>query len=262
MNIKSVTKSEYEINTLPSHIPANGVFDSKETHAVNQFQNPFQNNENGKLENYGDVERFFSLVAKPVSVTSQTSIYLEGNSAQSIYFVNSGMVKLISYMPNGRARIVRILGKGGILGLEGLLHEEMYKHTAVSVGGVKLSRVAVARFRGLMQHDSELTAKIIEHWHNHLFFADTWITQFSAGAIKSRVARLVNFLGAIEYGSDSTCVRLLTCEEMAEVLGVTPESVSRVLAQFKRDGLLASIQERPFEVYQRDPSRLQTIAGL
>ena len=149
-----------------------------------------------------------------------------------------------------------------MLGLEGLLHDGLYKHTAVAVGGVNLYRIAVSRFRGLMQHDSDLTAKIIEHWHNHLFYADTWITKFSAGAIKSRVARLVDFLGSIEYGSDSICVRLLTCEEMAEVLGVTPESVSRVLAQFKRDQLLLSIQDRPFEVYKRDKIRLQAIAGM
>lgn len=254
MNIKSVTEREFATKVVQKTfnddcVGNNGV-----------YQNDAQ------LENHFDVqsniERFFSSGAKPVSYSSQNSIYFEGSTAQSIYYVNSGMVKLISYMPNGRARIVRILGKGGILGLEGLLQDGLYKHTAVSVGGVKLSRIAVQRFRSLMQHDSELTARIIEHWHNHLFYADTWITQFSAGAIKSRVARLVNFLGSIEYGNDSMCVRLLTCEEMAEVLGVTPESVSRVLAQFKRDHVLSPIQERPFEVFKRDQPRLMAIAGM
>jgi CRP-like cAMP-binding protein len=143
-----------------------------------------------------------------------------------------------------------------------MLQQTLYKHTAVALGDVKVYRIAVPRLRAFMQRDCELTTKFIEHWHNHLYYADTWITQFSAGAIKSRVARLVNFLGIIEYGQDSLWVRLLTCEEMAEVLGVTPESVSRVLAQFKRDRILSPVQERPFEVFKRDKTRLHAVANF
>jgi len=254
MNIKSVAEHEFAVNVV------GGDFGNRNDLDIDKQK--FENSIESKFDLQTNIENFFTQAAKPVSCTSQHSIYFEGSAAQSVFYIDTGMVKLISYMPNGRARIVRILGRGGILGLEGLLQEGLYKHTAVSVGGVKMFRVAVPRFRSLMQHNSELTAKIIEHWHNHLFYADTWITQFSAGAIKSRVARLVNFLGTIEYGNDSTSVRLLTCEEMAEVLGVTPESVSRVLAQFKRDQLLSSIQDRPFEVFRRDQSGLQAIAGI
>ena len=254
MNIKSVTGREFEVGSTKNNFHNESLVDNLE-----------QKISDKDVENHdhqSSIEQFFSLVAKPVSFSSHKSIYFEGSAAQSVFYINFGMVKLITYMPNGRARIVRILGVGGILGLEGLLQEGLYKHTAVPVGGVQLYRIAVPRFRTLMQHDSLLTAKIIEHWHNHLLYADTWITQFSAGAIKSRVARLVNFLGAIEYGNDSAYVRLLTCEEMAEVLGVTPESVSRVLAQFKRDQLLSPVQERPFEVFKRDQPKLLAIAGM
>ena len=208
------------------------------------------------------IDNFFATAAKPLTCISQSSVYFEGDAAQSVYLIESGLVKLLTHLPNGRARIVRILGKGSIFGLEGLLRESAYKHSAMAVGNVVTYRIAVGRLRGFMQNSAELTGKIIEHWHNHLFCADTWITQFSAGAIKSRVARLVNFLGLLEYGQDSLCVRLLTCEEMAEVLGVTPESVSRVLAQFKRDHILSQIQDRPFEVFTRDKSRLQAVAGF
>jgi CRP/FNR family transcriptional regulator len=220
------------------------------------------NNTQKLLENTLTIDTFFYQEAKCLPFHSQSSVYFEGDAASCVYFIDSGMVKLINHMPNGRARIVRILGAGTIFGLEGILQEEYYKHTAVALGDARIYRIAVPRLRMLMQHNSELTTKIIEHWHNHLYYADTWITQFSAGAIKSRVARLVNFLGIIEYGQDSLCVRLLTCEEMAEVLGVTPESVSRVLAQFKRDHILLPIQERPFEVYKRDKNRLLAVANL
>lgn len=215
-----------------------------------------------RLQNTFAIDKFFYQEAKSLTFDSQTSVYFEGDVAGCMYYIESGMVKLINHMPNGRARIVRILGAGKIFGIEGILQEAYYKHTAVVLGDGKIHRIAVPRLRMLMQRNSELTINIIEHWHNHLYYADTWITQFSAGAIKNRVARLVNFLGIIEYGQDSLFVRLLTCEEMAEVLGVTPESVSRVLAQFKRDHILLPIQERPFEVYKRDKNRLCAVANF
>jgi CRP/FNR family transcriptional regulator len=228
---------------------------------MQELNNPedVKGNVNNAFDHPSEIEGIFSSTTKPISFNTHNSIYFEGDAAQSVYFIEKGMIKLISYLPNGRARIVRILGNGSIFGLEGLLREAVYKHSAVAVGNVSVYRVAVTRVRSLMQQSAELTTKIIEHWHNHLFYADTWITQFSSGAIKSRVARLVNFLGFIEYGQHSPCVRLLTCEEMAEVLGVTPESVSRVLAQFKRDRILSHLS---FEVYERDKNRLQAVAGF
>jgi CRP/FNR family transcriptional regulator len=266
MNTKQFTINKISVEAIPKEVILKQDSDDVSHKVGKSASKPVVlntvNNKEKRLENTLTIDKFFYQEAKCLPFDSQTSVYFEGDAASCVYFIDSGMVKLINHMPNGRARIVRILGAGTIFGLEGILQEAYYKHTAVALGDARIYRIAVPRLRMLMQRNSELTIKIIEHWHNHLYYADTWITQFSAGAIKSRVARLVNFLGIIEYGQDSLCVRLLTCEEMAEVLGVTPESVSRVLAQFKRDHILLPVQERPFEVYKRDKNRLYAVANF
>jgi CRP-like cAMP-binding protein len=48
---------------------------------------------------------------------------------------------------------------------------------------------------------------------------------------------------------------------MAEVLGVTPESVSRLLAEFKRSGILIAVGEGTAERYRCDLSALSGEAG-
>ncbi len=75
--------------------------------------------------------------------------------------------------------------------------------------------------------------KLLKQGYLDLAKADRWIADFTTCGIKPRVARLVDFLSKIEFGESSTRVELLTVHEMAEMLGVTPESVSRVLAEFK-----------------------------
>jgi CRP/FNR family transcriptional regulator len=71
------------------------------------------------------------------------------------------------------------------------------------------------------------------------------------------VARLVDFLSKFEYGEATNRVNLMTVHEMADMLGVTPESVSRILAEFKRNHTLHRVESCMQEKYTIDTLRLQ-----
>lgn len=197
--------------------------------------------------------------ARACSFSAGDRLYVERQDASSVYAITKGLVKLISYLPNGRARIVRLHGSGSLVGLSSLF-ESTYGHTAVAVGQVDAECIPVRSLMRLREQDPAVYCSILENWHGQLRDADTWITQFSTGTIRARVARLVNFLSAIEHGTPSAEVELLTCEEMAAVLGVTPESVSRILAEFKRGRVLRSVQRRPVERFERDIEALRMAA--
>jgi CRP-like cAMP-binding protein len=187
-------------------------------------------------------------------------IYRQGESASLVYFIRSGLVKLVSYLVNGRARIVRLHGPGSLLGVSGLI-DPVCEHTAVAIDDVEVECIPIRRLARLRVENPRLYALIAESWYNDLRDADTWITQFSTGSIRARVARLVNHLSSLTGRAGQTgSVALLTCSEMAAVLGVTPESVSRVLAEFKRSDLLHGIGQGSQECYRRDVPALEAIA--
>ncbi len=148
-----------------------------------------------------------------------------------------GMVKLLSYLPNGRARIVRLHNHNHWLGLEGLVTRP-YEHTAVAVNDVEIAYVSMNNLHLLERDNPQKYCQILKQGYRQLAQADRWIADFSTGGIKSRVARLVDFLSKLEFGESSTLVELLTVHDMADMLGVTPESVSRILAGFKRNDTL------------------------
>jgi CRP-like cAMP-binding protein len=206
-------------------------------------------------------------LSKLLSYTSSASygpsevVFREGDTADVVHVICSGLVKLISYLPNGRARIVRLHGRGSVLGLVGLMGHP-HEHTAIAIEGVRAYRIPVSLLHGLKRSDPNLYGGLLEHWYQYLDTADMWITEFSTGPIRARVARLIRFLASIENEDESHQVTLLTSDEMAEVLGVTPESVSRVVADFKRSHVL-----RPLEpndhcriVFIEQPSVLDTEA--
>lgn len=199
---------------------------------------------------------------KRTSFAPHDVIYREGDDVETVSLVCRGLVKLLSYLPNGRARIIRLHGRNAWIGLEGLLRQP-YAHTAVAVDKVEVCRIPVQNLYRLRSENPQLYCRFMENWYEHLCDADVWIAQFSTGSIKSRVARLINFLSQLENGEAeaSGAVRLLTCEEMAAILGVTTESVSRTMAAFKRGRLLHSAHGHPREHwYERDVQALQAAA--
>ena len=198
--------------------------------------------------------------ARRVGYAAHETLYHQGSAATSVTFITAGLLKLIVHLPNGRARIVRVHRAGSILGLGGLLDEEN-EHTAVALGPVTALRLPLGAVRQLRREDPEAYIALTERWHGYLKEADLWITRFSTGPIRGRVARLLAFLADINRDSAADQLQLLTCEEMGSVLGVTSESTSRVLADFKRRHILVSEDvHEDSEIYNADMRRLHTIA--
>jgi len=184
-------------------------------------------------------------------------IYRESAGVDRICIIRSGLVKLLSYLPNGRARIVRLHARNQWLGLEGLLGEP-YEHTAIAVDDVVVEYLSTHSVQHLVMDEPGKLLQLLHQWHVDLAQADKWISEFSTGGIRPRVARLLQFLAELEYGRPTDRVELLTVSEMSEILGVTPESVSRIVATFKRRDILQKQPESDSlrEIYWLDTPRL------
>jgi len=183
-------------------------------------------------------------------------IYRESEEVDRICIIRSGLVKLLSYLPNGRARIVRLHTRGQWLGIEGLLGKPC-EHTAIAIDDVVIQHVPIHSLQQHITNEPEKLLQLLRQWHIDLAQADRWISDFSTGGIKPRVARLLEYLAELEYDSPTDMVELLTVCEMSEILGVTPESVSRIVATFKRRDILQKQSDSLREVYRVDTSRLQ-----
>ena len=184
------------------------------------------------------------------------TIYQNDDESKSAFVIREGLVKLLTHLPNGQSRIVRLHKPGSTIGMDGLM-ELSHQHYAVAVDAVRTFQIPHTELLRLKENQPQLYAGLLEKWHEYLVYADTWITDFSTGKIRGRVARLVRFLARFAEDTGPQIVELLTTEEMSEALGVTPESVSRVIAEFKREGILESIENNPESLFSCDLRRLR-----
>lgn len=183
------------------------------------------------------------------------TIYREGSEVEALYLVLAGRIKLMNYTPDGSARIVRLHNRGSVLGLNALL-EEKHDHTAIAIDEVSLYVLPMQSINGIQGEDSEAYYRLLEYSHEYLKQADTWLIEFTSGGIRGRVARLLLFLMSQDESTGGREIALLTVNEMAEIIGVTPESVSRIMAEFKRNRILSPVDEENPDIYHCDEAAL------
>ncbi|WP_295403477.1 Crp/Fnr family transcriptional regulator [uncultured Thiocystis sp.] len=163
-----------------------------------------------------------------------TSLYRAGDTGDHMFTVRVGALKLVQYLPDGSQRIVRIVRVTDVLGLEAIL-DDAYHHDAIALHVTEVCRFPARLVRDLGRENPSLHHELMTRWQRALTEADAWLTELSTGAARQRVARLL--LRLVLNRETSEC-HLFSREDMGAMLGVTTETTSRTIAEFKRQSLL------------------------
>ena len=162
-------------------------------------------------------------------------LYHTGEAGHAVFLVKSGAVKLVRFDPSGGQRIVRILRSGDMVGLEAVL-ESAYRHAAFALAGADVCRIPVSLLQRLGSAHPELHLWMLEKSQQALQEADAWLVDLVNNTTPGRV-RLARLLLRLREGGGDAVYRLSLADAGA-IIGLTPETVSRALAEFFGEGLL------------------------
>jgi len=188
----------------------------------------------------GLTEANFKNLHQPVDqfvLSPGEKLYGEGELGTHMFTIRKGLVKLEQYLPDGTQRIVRLLKSTDVAGLETLLGKT-YKHNAFALRTTEVCRYPTSVVSELAKNNPQLHLDLMTHWQSALSEADSWITELSTGSAKERVARLLLRLAKDE--PNRQCV-LFGREDMGAMLGITTETASRIIAEFKRQGVIKEV---------------------
>lgn len=187
----------------------------------------------------------FDAIHRPIDQVTYApgaEIYAQGDDARSVLTIRSGLVKLTRYLPDGTQRIVRLLGPTDVTGLEALVADS-YEHSAAALHATEICRIPRDVVRNLSARNPTLYQEVMARWHRALSDADRYITELNTGPSRDRVVRLL--LWVAQRRESETC-RLFGREDLGAVLGLTTETVSRVMADLKRRGYIAEPKPNQF----------------
>ena len=161
----------------------------------------------------------------------------QGDSALSLFSLRKGVVKLEVSGRDGDVSILRILGPGAVIGLETTLNSaEPYHCTVTALSRVDACRIPMQVFQRLMKDHPEHYKVIVRLWKKHLEAADETLLQFRRGELRERLLNILKTLSG--YAGESKSFLLPSGRDLGDLTGATPVSISRVMADFKRRGIL------------------------
>lgn len=200
-------------------------------------------------------EKDFDDIHQPIDLYTLppgSTLYRAGDAGDRMYTIRSGVLKLVQYLPDGTQRIVRLVKSTDVTGLEALL-DQPYQHDAVVLQSTQACSLPVSVVKALSQTNPALHQELLNRWQRALTEADAWLTELSTGSAKQRVARLL--LRLVRDEQSSEC-ELFSREDMGAMLGITTETTSRTIAEFKRQSLLVETTPNHFLLDIRNLERL------
>ncbi|OQX16615.1 MAG: hypothetical protein BWK73_03335 [Thiothrix lacustris] len=188
--------------------------------------------------------------------TANETIYHVGVSAQHLYLLRDGYVKLFKTSANGKDQIIRIVKAGEIFGFDGLV-DVRYNHSAVPLKQASVCRIAVEKLNTLGIYRPEVERLIMVRCIQELQHADERLLELGAKRSQERLASFLLSWCAVAPLNNWTPL-VLSRLEIAQLLGLTIETVSRLFAQWKRDGLVA---ERHQAIQILDRNKIVSLAN-
>ena len=183
-----------------------------------------------------------AIVAKSRRQTLHPSqvLFRTGERAEELFVLRKGRVQFGRLSSTGREVVMGILGPGDVLGLACLLPSSNYIGTAEALdgGGVQVwSRHVIQR----------LAHKYPQVQGNVLQIALAYVAEFSdrlekllSGTAEQRLARALTSLGVrIGTPSNTSIDILIKNEQLASLADVSHFTVSRLLQQWERGGVIS-----------------------
>lgn len=183
------------------------------------------------------------------------AIFLEGDPAGQIFDVAEGVLRVYRVLADGRRAIVGFIYPGDVLGVS---FQSRYLFTAEAVTDVRVRRFSRGRFFSLVNESPALRPQLFALLCDEMSAAQDQILLLGR---KSAEERVVSFLLAVHrksaVGND---IQLpMSRQDMADYLGLTMETVSRMMTSLTRRGLIAGAGRHALTL--RKPNALREIVG-
>lgn len=172
----------------------------------------------------------------------QQAIYTAGTPAERLYVVAHGKVKLVRHTVRGQDVLLDIVGPGELFGSLAALGDREYTDAAQAQSSACVLSIDSADFEMILERSASVALAVLKVVAGRLQEAHEAISQISTMPVEVRVAaalvKLAEKLG-VESAEGVLIQSPLSRQDLAAMVGATVESVSRVMSEFRRQGLIA-----------------------
>ena len=190
-------------------------------------------------------------------------IFQREDDGQALFIVESGSVRVYIPSPQGNDLTLAVFGPGDFFGEMSLLDGQPRSASAAASVDTLVHTLERSDFIAVLTSRPSAALSVLEVVSRRLRDASEMASDLAFLDVGGRLAKRLLELGAThgKATASGTLIDLpITQEELANMIGVTRESVNRNLGEFKREGLIAS-QGRKFLILDPGGLRLRSDAS-
>jgi len=165
-------------------------------------------------------------------------LFVEHQEPRGIYVICKGSVKLSVSAPNGKTMIIKIAEAGEVLGLSATISGKPYDVTAETLDPCQVNFVKREDFLRFLKDDVNICFKVAEQLSEkyHTVCHEVRSLSLSHSAAEKLAKLLLEWSAKNgEAGKPEPRVKLrLTHEEIAQMIGTSRETVTRLFADMKK----------------------------
>lgn len=181
-----------------------------------------------------DDVRMLAPFAVPEEIPAKTVLFREREPPRALYIIERGKVELFVER-RGERRIVQTCGPGATVGdLPVMLGLAAYAYSAATRPASRLLRFSMETIRALVEANPEICFRFLRLVSWRLERAERRLLELSG---RSALEQIVQLLIREADEQHSNAVRI-TQSDLAAALGLSRQTVSRVLGELERLGLL------------------------
>ena len=167
-------------------------------------------------------------------------LFLQGEPSRRLYSLTEGLVKICSHNPDGWEQIVGLSGPGKLLlGLQSI-NDDRYAYTAVACTPVKACEISDRGLLDLAENNSDIAMRLLEATNAQLVHSRALVEVLGHKFAAAKIASLIMLMTPKSQHGDCCFGEPFSRADMASLLGLSEETVCRLIADMKRGGAITT----------------------
>ncbi len=166
-------------------------------------------------------------------------IYREGQVYTTLWQVVSGTVRVTNQTEEGKEVVFAIFGPGDCFGEISLVDGLPAANTATAMEQLKLAQLSKADFDDLFLEYSEFARQLAQLLCGRVRHLLNFYSDVTLRPLEQRIASRICYISGGGVGGSAMPTLEFTQQDLAAMVGATRQAVSKVLNQWRGDGIIA-----------------------
>ena len=169
----------------------------------------------------------------------QQTLFTQGDTANAVFYIVRGLVKLTVVSTQGKEAVVAILESGDFIGEACLVGQGVCMATATCLNPSTIVRISKPTMKRMLLTEPALSELVMSHLVTRNARIQEDLVDHLLNTAEKRLARMLLLLAHVEEESTpGLVIPKITQETLAEMVGTTRSRVSFFLNRFKKLGFI------------------------